>query len=612
VEWTIDMRLDLTTLRDCYRRGELTPRALIDDLFRAFDQVEDDALWITRLDARGLRAAAQRLQARAAAEGLERMPLYGLPFAVKDNIDVAGWPTTAGCPAFSYAPTRSAHAVEKLLAAGALFVGKTNLDQFATGLVGTRSPHGTPRNPFNADFIPGGSSSGSAVAVARGLVSFSLGTDTAGSGRVPAAFNNIVGLKPTRGLVSAAGVVPACRSLDCVSIFALTVTDAMTVLAIAAGDDPDDPYSRKPPPEFRPTLAAAPPSFVFGVPPPARLRFFGNDAAERLFAEAVERMERMGGRRVEIDYAPFAATAELLYGGPWIAERAAALGNLLDNAPEALHPTTHQIIDGARRFSAVDAFKGLYRLEELRTLTAPVWQSIDFLLLPTAGTVYRRDEVEREPITRNNDLGYYTNFVNLLDLSAIAVPAGFQPNGLPFGVTLVAPAWHDARLAGFAAQFHARSGLTLGATGAAAPSLLLAEIAASGPFLPIAVVGAHLSGEPLNGELVSLGGRLRCMARTAPIYRLYVLPDGKRPGLVREADDAGFAIEVEVWDIPTAAIGSFIAGIAPPLGIGTLTLEDGSEVKGFLCESAATRAAQDISAFGGWRAYRRNREAPHA
>jgi allophanate hydrolase len=599
----MDLRLDLASLRAAYRQG-LTPSSLIEWLEPALERSQDDAVWITRLGAEQLRWAASELEARAARDGLAGLPLYGVPFSVKDNIDVAGLPTTAACPDFAYIPDRSATAVDKLLRVGALLIGKTNLDQFAAGLVGTRSPYGVPRNPLGADYCPGGSSSGAAVAVAQGLVTFSLGTDTAGSGRVPAAFNNIVGLKPTRGLISAAGVVPACRSLDCVSILALTVADAVEVLAQTAGEDAADPYSRRAPPGFAPVLAAAPSAFAFGVPRLEQRRFFGNDDARDLFSAAVARMTALGGRAVEIDYQPFAEAGALLYDGPWLAERAAALGDFVQRSPQALHPLTRQIIGGADRFTAVDAFNGLYRLAALRAASEPVWRDIDCLLLPTAGTIYRLDEIAREPIALNSNLGYYTNFVNLLDLAAIAVPNGFDRNGLPAGITLVAPAWHDPLIAAIAARFHRAGGLTMGVTGAALPPPAAAAVG-NAPDVKLAVAGAHLSGEPLNAELAALGARLRRTGRTAPVYRLYALADGKRAGLMRDLSGAGHAIEVEIWDVPAPALGGFLAGIAPPLGIGTVSLDDGSEVKGFLCEGYGVTAAQEISQHGGWRPWRR-------
>ncbi len=596
--------LDLPSLRQRYVSGTLTPAGLMEALDERLVASDAQAVWIHRLPADRLRLDAETLERRAREIGIEKLPLYGVPFAVKDNIDVAGLPTTAACPAFAYRPTRSATVVEKLLAAGALLVGKTNLDQFATGLTGVRSPHGVPRNPFDPAFVPGGSSSGSAVAVAAGLVSFALGTDTAGSGRVPAAFNNVVGLKPTRGLISAAGVVPACRSLDCVSLFALTVSDAVAVLALAADVDAEDPLSRPPPAGFRARLPVPPARFVFGVPRPTDLKFFGNAEAARLYAEAMARLESLGGERREIDYTPFAEAADFLYGGPWLAERASSLGGFLTQRPQEVLPVIREILAGAGRYSAADTFVAQHRLAGIRHRTSAIWREIDCLALPTAGTIYRVDEVEGDPIALNANLGYYTNFVNLLDLSAIAVPSGFQKDGLPAGITLVAPAWHDGFIAGIAAAFHRATGLLLGASKTPQPSSPATE-PADFPYVSLAVVGAHLSGEPLNAELTALGARLRRACRTAPRYGLFALPDGKRPGLVREAS-GGAAIEVEVWDVPAAALGGFIAGIAPPLGIGTIELEDGSATKGFLCEGHGIAGALDISGHGGWRAYRRS------
>jgi allophanate hydrolase len=497
-------------------------------------------------------------------------------------------------------PDATATVVEKLRAAGALFVGKTNMDQFATGLVGIRSPYGVPRNPFDADCVPGGSSSGSAVAVSSGLVSFALGTDTAGSGRVPAGFNNIVGLKPTRGLISTTGMVPACRSVDCVSIFALTVADAMSVLDSAAGFDPKDGFSRAAPAGYRPAVPARPPRFRFGVPAGDGLTFFGNDAAAGLFAAAVAALGDMGGEAVAIDYAPFAEAAALLYG-PLVAERTAALGDFLAGHADAFHPVVRKIVEGGLAVTGPETWKALYRLEELRQQTRPVWSGIDFLLVPTSPTIYRIDAVEADPVRLNSNLGAYTNFVNPMDLSAIAVPNGFQPDGLPAGVTLIAPAWREATLAAFAADFQDARGLPLGATGKPLPEQ--ARSAKASGTVGLAVVGAHLSGMALNPELTQIGATFQRAARTAPLYQFIALPDGKRPGLIR-ANGVGAAIDIEIWNVPEAALGGFVSRIAPPLGVGTLMLEDGGAVLGFLCEACAAEGAQDISAYGGWRAWR--------
>jgi allophanate hydrolase len=518
---------------------------------------------------------------KAKRPGAASGPLAGKTFAAKDNIDVAGLPTTAACPEFSCIAKETAPAVQRLLDAGATLAGKTNLDQFATGLVGVRSPYGVPKNSINPEYIPGGSSSGSAVAVATGEVDFSLGTDTAGSGRVPAAFNNIVGLKPTRGLISTRGVVPACRSLDCVSIFARTAAEAGRVLDVLRGFDPADPFSRpaSPPSRVMPTTFEG---CRVGVPRRSQLEFFGNTEAPALFRAFVQ---KLGAQVVEIDFAPFLETARLLYEGPWVAERYAAIREFIERKPEALHPVTRRIIEGAKRHGAIEAFEAYYRLQELRRQVAPVWNDIDVLVTPTAGTIYRVSEVEADPVRLNSNLGYYTNFMNLLDLAAIAVPAGFQKNGLPFGATIAAPAFTDHALV-------VLGGLANGETIPPRPA-----------GIQVAVCGAHMSGLPLNPQLAERGARLVRTCRTARAYRLYALTEFNppRPGMLR--DEGGAAIEVEVWDVPSHAFGSFMAGIPAPLGIGTLTLEDGSEVKGFLCEAHAVRGARDITALGGWRQY---------
>lgn len=491
-------------------------------------------------------------------------PLEGLTFAIKDNIDYAGVPTTAGCPAFAYTPKTTAPVVANFEAAGARAVGKTNLDQFATGLVGVRSPYGACSSVFNPEYISGGSSSGSAVAVASGQVDFSLGTDTAGSGRVPAAFNNIYGLKPTRGVLSTVGVVPACASLDCVSIFTRDILTAQRVFATAM------------PRGESPAWAAG--SFRFGVPAAADLEFFGDEAAAALFQGAIAKLEAAGGVRVEIDYAPFRDAAKLLYSGPWVAERYVAVGGFLEGHPNDAHPVVRDIILGGKKYSAADTFRAMYQLEEYRAATAPVWKTMDLMLLPTTGTTYKIAEVEADPVRLNSNLGYYTNFVNLLDLAALAIPAGFRPNGLPFGVSLIGPAGSDWPL------------LDVGAR--------LEEVR-------VTVVGAHLSGQPLNKQLTERGARLLQSCKTAADYRLYALANTAppKPGLVREPGFQGPGIEVEVWGMPSKQFGSFVAMIPAPLGIGSIQLDDGTKASGFICEPAGLAGAKEITHFGGWRKY---------
>jgi allophanate hydrolase len=559
----------------------MTPSPIADTLSR-LDARGKDPVWISRLcreHVLGLADAAQHLPGPA--------PLRGLTFAIKDNIDLAGVPTTAACPEFEYTPAASAPVVQRLIDAGAVPLGKTNLDQFATGLVGVRSPYGVPVNPFGADYIPGGSSAGSAVAVASGLCDFALGTDTAGSGRVPAAFNNLVGLKPTRGLLSTRGVVPACRTLDCVSIFTRSIADAAEVLSVAAAYDPEDPYSR----------AAAPPVIDeswpprIAVPRANQLEFFDNTDAAKLFAGAVARWQSLGAKIVEIDFSPFLEVARLLYEGPWVAERYAAIRELITQKPEALHPITRKIIEGAKTLTATAAFEATYKLAALRRRAETVWADIDVLLTPTAGTIYTVAEVEADPIRLNSNLGYYTNYLNLLDLCAVAVPAGFLPKKMPWGVTLVAPAFCDDRVLRLAAKF----------LGEPAP---LRALPAAGRSVNLAVCGAHLTGLPLNWQLTQLGAKLLRATRTAPSYKLFALPGTTppKPGLIRVAAD-GVPIEVEVWSVPVSGYGHFVSNIPAPLGIGTITLEDGSSVQSFLCEAIAVEGARDVSSFGGWRAF---------
>lgn len=577
-----------------YRRRSFRPADVAAELLARHRDDPGWNAWIVPPDPERLLARARELEAIDPASA----PLYGIPFAIKDNIDLAGVPTTAGCPAYAYRPARSAPVVERLLAAGAMPVGKASLDQFATGLTGARSPLGPCRNPFDPAYVSGGSSSGSAVAVAAGLASFALGTDTAGSGRVPAAFTNLVGLKPTRGRLSARGVVPACRSLDCVSILALTAGDAARVLEIADGFDEADPGARPPGPS---PLAGDLPRFRFGVPRSDQLEFHGDGEYARLFAAAVARLAAAGGEAVEVDLAPLLEAGRLLYDGAWVAERFAGVGEFVAAHPEACLPVTHAIISGGARATGADVFRTQHRLAELRRAAEGTWRAIDVLLTPTAPTIPRIAEVERDPVGPNARLGRYTHFVNLLDLAAVAVPAGFRSDGLPFGVTLSAPAWSEEGLLVLAHRLQAAADLPLGATrrpfaGAPPP-------APRSGRLELAVCGAHMEGLPLSHELTARGGRLEVRTRTVPRYKLYAIAGGPpaRPGLVR-VDEGGAAIEVEVWSLPLEQVGGFLRGIPHPLAVGRLELE-GGWVSGFVCESAGLGGARDITDRGGWRAF---------
>lgn len=589
----------IAALHQAYAQGH-SPDAVIADLYRRIAAVDDPGIFISLLP---------EAEARKSAEALPPFdpvakPLWGVPFAVKDNIDVAGLPTTAACPDFAYIPDRSAFAVERLLDAGAILVGKTNLDQFATGLVGVRTPYPIPRNSFDAAYVPGGSSSGSAVAVAHGLVSFALGTDTAGSGRVPAGLNNVVGLKPSLGTVSADGMLPACRTLDTISVFAGTVGDADIVFRAIAAYDAGDPFSH--PAATSARASAMPPGLRVGVPDSAGRRFGGDPLSEAAFDATIADLASLGLPAPQpADLTSFFKAADLLYNGPWVAERYQALRPVIEQTPGILHPVTRQIIAGATAFTAADAFAGLYELAELRRAAEAIWNRIDVLVVPTYPRPRTLADLEADPVGPNSELGTYTNFVNLLDLCALAVPGRFRADGFPSGVTLIAPRGRDALLSTIGSKLHAAAGLYVGRSSLPVPhpddtpsSLRTGEI-------ELVVVGAHLSGMPLNRELTSRNARYLRAVPTLPEYRLFALPGGPpfRPGLMRVAPGEGAAIAAEVWAISPEGFGTFVDGIPAPLGIGTTRLADGTTPKGFIVEAEGIKGATDISRFGGWRAY---------
>lgn len=585
--WTISEWLD------AYRTKKINPRAALHAL--RLQLSANDPAWIYIFSASELDAQLDQLDA-VGPDALQ-LPLYGVPFVVKDNIDIAGIPTTAACPAFSYIAEADATSVARLRAAGAIVLAKTNLDQFATGLVGTRSPYGAVPNSFNPAYVSGGSSSGSAVAVASGLVPFSLGTDTAGSGRVPAGFNNIVGLKPTKGRFSTQGVVPACRSLDCVSIFSLTVEDAEQVAQILEGFDPADGYSRVAP--ARSGLFSS--KLRFGIP--AEPVWYGDTESARAWQATLAQFAEMGVELISMDFTPMQTLAQLLYGGPWVAERHAAIAEFMEVHGEEMNPVVRAIIQQAKNFSATDAYRAEYKRAELARAIQTQMTSVDALLVPTAPRLPTISEVDTDPVAVNSQLGTWTNFVNLADCAALALPAGIREDGLPFGITLIASAWQDAALAEFGKSWLQTTRPTLGATQRTAPvSPVKNEVPAG--YVRLAVVGAHLTGMPLNTQLTERNARFVESTYTADCYRLYALPNTTppKPGLIRTPAE-GAEIIVELWDVPTHHFGSFVALIPAPLGIGTLTLKDGREVKGFICEGAAINGAKDITPLGGWRAY---------
>jgi allophanate hydrolase len=583
---TAPVRLSAGAIAAAVNAGETSAAQVMDATLArlaAYDAVQPQ-IWISRAAPEALLAAARAIDARVATG--EHLPLAGVPYAAKDNIDVEGLETTAACPAFAYQPRHSASIIERLEAAGAICVGKTNLDQFATGLVGTRSPYGIPRNACNLAYVSGGSSSGSAVAVAAGLVAFALGTDTAGSGRVPAAFNHLVGLKPSKGRWSTRGLVPACRSIDCITVFTDALGDARLIDSVVAGFDAADPFSR-------PLADAAITGRRIGIPRPDQLVFFGDLQAEELYARALAVLGQ-GAELVEIDIIPLLEAAQLLYGGPWVAERTAAIEALLRANPDAIDPVVRSVVEPGLAISAVEVWNGIYRLAELARSAEALWDNVDALAFPTTGTTYRVAELAAAPIALNSNLGRYTNFVNLLDMAAVAVPAGVRTNGTGFGITLIGPAHSDHALIDLAEAYIAAACL---------PTLPPLDTGDHMDTIKLAVVGAHLEGMPLHWQLTSREAKFVGAFTTAPTYRLYAMADSvpPKPALVHAAD--GAAIALEVYELGLAEFGSFVAEVPPPLAIGTVTLADGTSVKGFVAEPRALTGAEDITHLGGWRAF---------
>ncbi|SDF01799.1 allophanate hydrolase [Rhodospira trueperi] len=598
----------IARLHAAYATGA-SPDEVLAGVYATLKTVDDPGIFITLVP----EAEAQAAAAALGPFDPESKPLWGVPFAVKDNIDVAGLPTTAACPAFEYQAEETAFAVQRLLGAGAILIGKTNLDQFAMGLVGVRTPYPVPRNAFDPDYVPGGSSSGSAVSVAHGIVPFALGTDTAGSGRVPAGLNNIVGLKPSLGTLSSHGVVPACQTLDTISVFAGTVADAEAVYRVMCAYNPADPWSRDPSAACKPS--AAPPGLRVGVPDAAGRQFGGDALSEAAFDAALADLEGLIATAPQpVDMAPLFAVASLLYTGPWIAERYQAIREIVENRPEVLHPTTRRIVDGASAYSAADAFAGLYQLKDLARQTDTLWQTVDVLAVPTYPRPRTVADLAADPIGPNSELGTYTNFVNLLDLCAIAVPSRFRGDGFPAGITLIAPRERDGLLSDLAAHLHAAAGIPIGRSETPVPAPVAPPGQAAADEIELVVVGAHLSGMALNHELTGHGARFLRAGPTKPDYRLFALAGGppERPGLLRVAEGEGVAIETEVWAIPAEPFAAFVAGIPAPLGIGTCFLADGTTPRGFIVEAEGLKGAVDISRFGGWRAYQAslNRSSP--
>lgn len=569
-EWLTTKRLE-----NAYRSGLLSPRDVVASIFKRITEADNPNVWIHLLSEAELEPYLERLD----SVDPESLPLYGIPFAIKDNIDLVGVPTTAACPAYAYTPEYSAPVVEQLIEAGAIPIGKTNLDQFATGLVGVRTPYGAPRNPYAPERVPGGSSCGSAVALSEGMVTFSLGTDTAGSGRVPAAFNQLWGVKPSKGRLSTTGLVPACRSLDCISIFALNAADSQAVLKVAEGYDVEDAYSHE---TFDAPLLV---SKMIGIPQVEQLMFFGDAGYQAAWVNAVHALQAKGWEVVEIDFEPFLKAARLLYEGPWVSERTTVLQDFLKTNADDFFPATRSIIAGGVDNTACEAFAAAYKLADLKRESEAVWEGLAAIVTPTAGGFPTLAELEADPIGPNSQLGYYTNFMNLLDLCAVATPAGETESGLPFGITWIAPRDSDKALIEIADK---------------GPTVLTEE----DETLSILLFGAHMKGLPLNKQVVNLGGEFVAAVQTAAQYKMIYLPDPAphRPGIIR-VGEGGFSIAAEEWRLPKASLGTLLESIQQPLGLGQIELLDGRKVHGFLCEAAAAANAKDISSTGGWRGF---------
>lgn len=590
-----DLLMTIPALHQAYGRG-VAPQDVVAEVFRRIEEINDPGIFITLFEQHDVIAAAEALGAFDPEK-----PLWGIPFAIKDNIDTAGYETTAACPAFAYTSDEDAFLVSLLKDAGALLIGKTNLDQFATGLVGVRTPYGAPLNALDPEIVPGGSSGGSGVIVSHGAVAFALGTDTAGSGRVPAALNNIVGLKPTLGAFSASGVVPACKSIETVSVFALTVSDAYAVFQVANCYDSKDSYARRIPAL---PLTKPKPGLKIGIPDANSRQFFGDTCQETSFADSVAFLKSNQFDIVELDFTPFYEVAHMLYEGAWVAERYTVIEELLNSDPQAIHPVTQDIIKLAETKSAADAFRGFYRLKDLIRRVEPVLKAVDLLCVPSIPTFYTVADLAEDPITPNSRFGTYTNFVNLMDMCGIAVPTPPRVDGKPGSVTFLGPTGEDALVASVATVIEARPNRLLGATRVpAGPPAILPQ--AESTTITLAVCGAHMTGLPLNGHLVERGATFKATTRSAPDYRFYALAGGPpfRPGMVKVAAGSGGAIDMELWEMPLAAFGSFMMTIPAPLGIGTISLADGTSVKGFICEAAGVEGARDITHLGSWRAY---------
>ena len=588
-------QFDITSLHKAYENG-VTAEDVVTEVFRRIDAINDPGIFLHLDEQERILSEARDL---GKFDPISH-PLWGIPYVVKDNIDVGGMPTTVACPEFTNYPEKDAFSVSLLRDAGALVIGKTNLDQFATGLVGLRSPYPAPRNAIRPDLVPGGSSSGSAIAVATGIVSFALGTDTAGSGRVPAALNGIVGLKPSLGLISSTGVVPACRTLDTVSILATNVADAWSVLSCTALHDENDSFAQH---GELGELTPPPPNLRVAVPDKNSIKFFDDLDQTDSFARSLDSLQELDAEICEHDFEKFYQAADLLYEGVWVVERYHVVEELLRKDPDCMDPVVKSIIEKANSYSALDAFRDFYRLQDLKRETEVIFKNADMLCVPSVPCFFSLNDLKKDPIVPNSRLGTYTNFVNLLDLCGIAVPVAPRRDGLPGSITLIAPAGHDGAVSGFALKLQMSLRPPIGATDWSLPNIFFEPDSVSHSEIEIAVVGAHMSGMPLNYQLMENGARFLRSDRTNNDYKLYCLSDYQppRPGLIKIS--GGSSIELEIWAMPKSNFGAFMGGIPHPLGIGTISLASGDTVQGFICESIGILEAIDITSYGGWREY---------
>lgn len=557
-------KLTIQWLKSEYQSGNLSPMEVAEYIVARAEEYKDYHIWIVKPDLAKIQMYVDRLPKEP-----ESLPLWGIPFAIKDNIDWEGEATTAACPEYAYIAEENATVVEKLIQAGAIPVGKTNLDQFATGLVGTRSPYGEVHNALNPDLISGGSSSGSAVAVALGLAAFSLGTDTAGSGRVPAMLNCLVGYKPPVGAWSAKGVVPACASLDCVTVFANDLEDAKIVNDYARGFDEGYSYSR----EFPQPVGKLPKKICL---PENGVEFFGSykDVMEKKWNKAVERLKRSGVEIRYIDYTMFQKAASILYDGPWVAERWKDLGTFVEKHPGKIFPVTETVLrSGAKpEHTAVSVFQAMHTLADYKCRVREILKDA-VLVMPTAGGTFTREQVRKDPIATNSQMGLYTNHCNLLDLCAVAVPENTVDRELPFGITMFGLAKNEDLILGMAEQFLKQETTTL------------------------AVCGLHKKGYPLEYQLTELGGYYTESTMSAAAYKLYELEGTPvKPGMFY--DPEGGSISLDLYEVPVEKVGAFMQNIREPLGIGTIELCDGRKVKGFLCQEYSARQGRDITGQG--------------